>query len=81
MAGGDRTTLGTRAGLTVIRAAEVVDALSRDVALSLTVAQYNVVEEGDALKTAEVAERPVTFSPVGTGFEQLAEELVVSLTT
>jgi hypothetical protein len=39
MAGGDRTTLGARAGLTVIAAAEVVDALSGDVAPSLTFAQ------------------------------------------
>jgi hypothetical protein len=35
---------------------------------------------GDTLKTADVPVRPVSFIPVGTGFEQLDEELVVSLT-
>jgi hypothetical protein len=39
MAGGERSTLGASVGLTVIAAAEVVDALSGDVAPSLTFAQ------------------------------------------
>jgi hypothetical protein len=38
-AGGDSTTIGESVGLTVATAAEAVDALSGDVALSLTVAQ------------------------------------------
>jgi hypothetical protein len=36
--------------------------------------------EGDTLKTTDVPERPVSFSPVGIGFEQLEDELVVSFT-
>jgi hypothetical protein len=39
MADGKRATTGARVGLTVTVAAEVVDALSGDPALSVTVAQ------------------------------------------
>ena len=66
--------------LTVTVAALVAEALSGVEALSVTVAQKNVVAVGVTLKVVELPARPVSGDPEGVGLAQLTDELVVSWT-
>lgn len=57
-----------------------VAALSGVVALSVTVAQYMVVDEGETLNVVEAPAMPAFGEPTFVGPEQLAKELVWSWT-